>query len=77
MSEQVDPVLHAARKLAVDDVDADMLVLAERIGSREHEGGTEKIPLRLQPGIRRHVEYFSDDSIAGTDQHGHQDQPRD
>ncbi|MCY1242786.1 hypothetical protein D9M72_557730 [compost metagenome] len=52
-----------------------MFVLAERIGGGEHEGRPEKIPLRLEPGIRRHVEHFPDDGIPGADEYSNQDEP--
>ena len=75
MPEKVDPVLHAAREHAVDDVDADMLVLLQRVGGGQQEGGAEQIPLQLQPGVRRHVERLADDGVAGADQDREQDQP--
>ena len=76
MPEQVDPVLHAARPHAVDDVDADVLVLAQRVGGGEQEGGAEQIPLQLEPGVRRHVEGLADHGIDGADEDRDEDQPR-
>ena len=52
MAEQVDPVLHAPREHAVDDVDADVLVLLQRVGGGQQEGGAEQIPLQFEPGVR-------------------------
>lgn len=75
MAEQVDPVLHPARKGTIDDVDADMLVLPQRIGGGQHKGAAEQVPLRFEPGIRRHVECLADDGISGADQNGDQDEP--
>jgi hypothetical protein len=53
MPEQVDPVLLAPREHAVDDVDPDVLVLLQRVGGGEQEGGAEQIPLQLKPGVGR------------------------
>ena len=77
MPEQVDPVLDAAGEGSVDDVDADVFVLPQRIGGGQQEGRAEQIPLQLQPGIRRHVERLPDHSVTGADQDGQQDKPRD
>ena len=70
MAEQVDAMLDAAREQAIDDVDADVFVLLQRVGGGEQECGAEQIPLQFQPGVGRHVEGLADDRIAGADQHG-------
>ena len=77
MAEKVDPVLHAPGQGTVDDIDADMFILSQRIGGGEHEGRAEQIPLRLQPGIRRDIEHLADDSVSGADQNRNQDEPGD
>ena len=51
MAEQVDPVLRTARKSAIDDVDADMFVLSQRMGGGQQEGCAEEIPLQFQKGV--------------------------
>ena len=76
MAEEVDPVLHAAGKHAVDDVDANMVVLFQRMGGRQHEGGAEQVPLQLEPGVGGDVEHFTDDGVAGAHQDRKQNQPR-
>ncbi len=65
-----------AATTAVEDVDADMFVLLQRIGGGEHEGRAEEIPLQFQPGIRRHVEHLADDGVAGADQDCQQEPAR-
>ena len=77
MPEQVDPVLDAPRERPVDDVDADVLVLLERVGRGQQERGAEQIPLQFKPGVRRHVERLADDRVDRADENRRQDQPAD
>ncbi|MPL93316.1 hypothetical protein SDC9_39442 [bioreactor metagenome] len=76
VAEQVDPVLHTTRPGAVENVDADMLVLLQRIGGGEQEGRAIEIPLQLEPGIRRYVEDLAHGRVDRADQNRDQDEPR-
>ena len=77
VAEQVDPVAYPLGQAAVDDIDADMLVLEQGVGGAQHEHGAEQLPLRFEPGVGADVEHLADDRIAGRDQDCHQDQPID
>ena len=65
------------RELRADDVDADVVVVLERPGSREQERQPEQPPLNLEPGIGTGVEQFANNGIAGADDGGDQNQPSD
>ena len=54
----------AARRDSVrgDDVDADVLVVQQRVAGAEQEHRREQVPLQLEPGVRARVERIAHDA---------------
>ena len=73
--EHVDPQAGASRDVGIDQVDPDMLVDLERVGSAQEKDAREHVPLDLEPGIGADAEEIAAAGIAGADQAGDQHQP--
>src|SRR2546423_14639503 len=75
MTDNVDAVSHLLGQEIVDDVDADMFVVEQRPWRAQQENHAEQHPLKLKPGIGRHVETLAHDRIERGPHHREQDQP--
>ena len=63
--------------MAVEDIDADMLVVQERVSGGEQKHRRKQVPLQFEPGVRAHIERVADHRIAGADDNRGQHQPID
>jgi hypothetical protein len=67
-ADNVDPDLRPVGNRAIDQIDADMLIVAQRRRGAEHDDEGEEIPLDLKPAVRTVVEGIADDGVSGADQ---------
>jgi hypothetical protein len=72
---QFHPDAAALREAPGYDIDADVLVLQQRIGRTEQEHRREQIPLHFEESIGAHVENLAYHRIDRTDQYGSQHKP--
>ena len=75
-AEDVDVDRAVAGQLAVDQVDAHVLVLLEHVGRTEHHGDREEVPLHFEPGVGARVEPVANEGVTGADHRGDEDGPR-
>lgn len=66
-ADDVDPDLRPVGNGTIDQVDADMFVVAQRMRGTEHDDEGEEIPLDLKPAVRTVVEGIADDGVSGAD----------
>src|SRR5690606_27059165 len=76
-AEDLDLDLGAFRELGGQYVDPNVLVVEQGIAGGQQENGSEQIPLKLEPGVRTHVEDLAADGVRGTDDHHYQNHPGD
>jgi hypothetical protein len=74
--DDVDRVPQLPGQQVVYDVDADVLVVAQRPRCAEQEHQAEQHPLQFEPGVRGHIERLADDRIDRRDDDREQDCPR-
>ena len=76
VTDDVDRVPQLPWQQIVDDVDANVFVVAQRPRCAEQEHQAEQHPLQFEPGVRGHVERLADDRIDRRDDDRKQDRPR-
>ena len=76
-ADDVDPDLGALAEAAGDDVDLHVLLAQQRVAGGQQEDRGEEVPLDLEQAVRALVEDLAHDRVAGTDEHGREDQPSD
>ena len=63
VADNVDRVAQPAWQLVVYDVDANVLVVAQRPGRAQQEHYAEQHPLQFEPGVGGHIERLADNRI--------------
>ena len=76
VAEDIDPGAHAP-EAAEDDVDADVLVVQQRVAGGEQEDRREQIPLQLEPGVRADQKSLREMALPALTSTHDQDQPGD
>ena len=66
-AEHVEPSLLLRRHLAEEHVDADVLLMLERVARREQEHRAEHVPLDFQPGVRAVVDGVAHQRVERAD----------
>ena len=77
VTDKVDPIAHALRQHAGNNVDPNVFVGDQRPRRAQQKNRTEQDPLQFEPGIRRDRKHLADDRIHGTDDHRHKNRPCD
>src|SRR6516162_549808 len=65
VTNDIDRIAQCAWQHVVHDIDANVLIVAQRPRRAQQENHTEQHPLQFKPRIRRHVEGFADNRIDG------------